>query len=331
MNRRSAMPVSPGSFLARMAVRAGALFVGASAGPDGACRDDHDAARHAAPDAADPGTLPARSRERLEAADRHDTHADRDHAHRRPGARAGNADGHRRGRADAARAAQRAFGAVGRGGGGCAAGRRAQARIGVAARGPIRIEADGPARRRRRSRLGHASSATRRARRREPFGGALDRRRVGAAARAAGPRRHACGTGGAASGRPRRSGSPIRSCVGTLRPFRTIRSSAISGRCSIPWEASTRRAAWDLQTGSAGVVVGVIDTGTLPHSELAGRVLPGYDFISDPAEARDGDARDPNPRDEGDWNDEGDCGGAPAEPSDVARHPRVGNHRGGYQ
>ena len=74
-------------------------------------------------------------------------------------------------------------------------------------------------------------------------------------------------------------------------------------------------AAWDLQTGSAGVVVGVIDTGTLPHSELAGRVLAGYDFISDPAEARDGDARDPNPRDEGSWNDAGDCGGAPAEPS----------------
>jgi len=74
-------------------------------------------------------------------------------------------------------------------------------------------------------------------------------------------------------------------------------------------------AAWDIQTGSAGVVVGVIDTGTLPHSELAGRVLPGYDFISDPNRARDGDARDPNPRDEGSWNDAGECGGAPAEPS----------------
>ena len=74
-------------------------------------------------------------------------------------------------------------------------------------------------------------------------------------------------------------------------------------------------AAWDLQTGSASIVVGVIDTGTLPHEDLAGRVLPGYDFISNPAYSRDGDARDPDPRDEGSWNDEGDCGGAPASAS----------------
>jgi serine protease len=74
-------------------------------------------------------------------------------------------------------------------------------------------------------------------------------------------------------------------------------------------------AAWDVQTGSAGIVVGVVDTGTLPHSELAGRILPGYDFISNPANARDGDGRDPNPRDEGTWNDEGDCFGAPPQPS----------------
>jgi serine protease len=74
-------------------------------------------------------------------------------------------------------------------------------------------------------------------------------------------------------------------------------------------------AAWDLQTGSLGVIVGVIDTGTLPHGELAGRVLPGYDFISDAGRARDGDARDPNSRDEGSWNSAGECFGAPAEPS----------------
>jgi serine protease len=74
-------------------------------------------------------------------------------------------------------------------------------------------------------------------------------------------------------------------------------------------------AAWDVETGSAAIVVGVVDTGTLPHSELAGRVLPGYDFISNPAYSRDGDGRDPDPRDEGTWNDEGECFGAPAEPS----------------
>ncbi len=66
--------------------------------------------------------------------------------------------------------------------------------------------------------------------------------------------------------------------------------------------------AWALQPSAAGAVVAVIDTGILPHPDLVNRVLAGYDFISDPEAARDGDARDPNPRDEGDWTDDGDCG-----------------------
>ena len=65
--------------------------------------------------------------------------------------------------------------------------------------------------------------------------------------------------------------------------------------------------AWELQPGAPNVTVAVIDTGILPHPDLVGRVLPGYDFISDPGRARDGNARDPNPRDEGDWSD-GECG-----------------------
>ena len=65
--------------------------------------------------------------------------------------------------------------------------------------------------------------------------------------------------------------------------------------------------AWELQTAAANVTVAVIDTGILPHPDLVGRVLPGYDFISDPGRARDGDARDPDPRDEGDWSG-GECG-----------------------
>ncbi len=67
--------------------------------------------------------------------------------------------------------------------------------------------------------------------------------------------------------------------------------------------------AWALQPGTHGLTVAVVDTGILPHPDLAGRVLPGYDFISDAGRARDGNARDPDPRDEGDWAD-GDCGGA---------------------
>lgn len=74
-------------------------------------------------------------------------------------------------------------------------------------------------------------------------------------------------------------------------------------------------AAWDLQTGDASITVAVVDTGVLPHPDLDGRLLPGYDFISDPGNARDGDGRDGNARDEGDWRSPGDCGDPFGEPS----------------
>ena len=74
-------------------------------------------------------------------------------------------------------------------------------------------------------------------------------------------------------------------------------------------------AAWALGTGSASVTVAVVDTGILPHPDLEGRVLPGYDFIADAGSARDGDGRDSDPRDEGDWSNAGDCGGGFAAPS----------------
>ncbi|UOT00078.1 S8 family serine peptidase [Xanthomonas arboricola] len=72
------------------------------------------------------------------------------------------------------------------------------------------------------------------------------------------------------------------------------------------------RPAWDKATG-ANVVVAVIDTGITTHADLNANILPGYDFISDAATARDGNGRDSNPADEGDWYAANECGsGIPA-------------------
>jgi serine protease len=71
-------------------------------------------------------------------------------------------------------------------------------------------------------------------------------------------------------------------------------------------------AAWDITTGSDGIVIADIDTGLrLDHPDLkrvanGGRLLPGYDFISADGDgsfrtANDGDGRDADPSDPGDW------------------------------
>ncbi|MBT9527734.1 MAG: S8 family serine peptidase [Rhizobacter sp.] len=65
--------------------------------------------------------------------------------------------------------------------------------------------------------------------------------------------------------------------------------------------------AWDLSTGS-GVVVAVIDTGYRPHGDLAANIVGGYDFIKDTTSAGDGNARDSDARDPGDYASFGACG-----------------------
>ncbi|HEY6599586.1 MAG TPA: S8 family serine peptidase, partial [Pseudomonadales bacterium] len=78
--------------------------------------------------------------------------------------------------------------------------------------------------------------------------------------------------------------------------------------------------AWDLTTGSNAVIVAVVDSGIANHPDLngltgtpyapSGRFLPGYDFISDNVGApelptnfvaNDGNGRDSDPSDPGDW------------------------------
>lgn len=67
--------------------------------------------------------------------------------------------------------------------------------------------------------------------------------------------------------------------------------------------------AWDTATGN-GSVVAILDTGITSHSDLNANVLPGYDFVSDASSARDGNGRDSNAQDQGDWYAAGECGGS---------------------
>lgn len=59
--------------------------------------------------------------------------------------------------------------------------------------------------------------------------------------------------------------------------------------------------AWWHGTGD-GVVIGIADTGQTNHPDLNGKTVRGYDFLSDLYHSRDGNGRDGNPQDMGDWS-----------------------------
>jgi len=94
--------------------------------------------------------------------------------------------------------------------------------------------------------------------------------------------------------------------------------------------------AWDITTGSSGVVVAVIDTGLVRHADIdsnildsSGRVAPGYDFIVDIFLANDGNGRDADPSDPGDWATQADVDNPTTPCIQVANSSWHGTHVAG--
>ena len=66
--------------------------------------------------------------------------------------------------------------------------------------------------------------------------------------------------------------------------------------------------AWNITTGFSGLTVAVIDTGILPgHPDLTGKTVAGYDMITNATTANDGNGRDSDPSDPGDWEAANEC------------------------
>jgi serine protease len=59
--------------------------------------------------------------------------------------------------------------------------------------------------------------------------------------------------------------------------------------------------AWAVTQGTPSIVVAVLDTGITDHPDLNENIVTGYDMITDSANARDGNGRDANPTDPGDY------------------------------
>lgn len=80
--------------------------------------------------------------------------------------------------------------------------------------------------------------------------------------------------------------------------------------------------AWaQLNSTDGSVNVAVLDTGITNHPDLMGNVLGGTDMISGAFVSNDGDGRDSDPSDPGDWVSQGACGsGYPRQDEDSSWH-----------
>lgn len=88
------------------------------------------------------------------------------------------------------------------------------------------------------------------------------------------------------------------------RVRRTLDIDATDTYYPMQWNLGLSRfpAAWEMDTVNRGdgSIVAVIDTGILEdHPDLAGQLVAGHDFVSDPANANDGDGADTDPADPG--------------------------------
>ncbi|MCB9555991.1 MAG: S8 family serine peptidase [Deltaproteobacteria bacterium] len=84
--------------------------------------------------------------------------------------------------------------------------------------------------------------------------------------------------------------------------IRRVMSASNDTHLPLQWNLAQMRVteAWSIMA-TRPTVVAVIDTGIrAKHPDLAGQILPGYDFISSKEAANDGDGYDANPEDTGD-------------------------------